>query len=182
MTHEVSGMKKELYGSALIIGFCSLLIWQALQLPPARFETLGPSFFPLLVLGSMVGLSLLHILLTLFKNRRPVSVSGAAAISQIHDGQVGNVEPDAQIALDSAARRRNLMRTLGTLIAFTAYGVLLDVTELPYTVLTLAFVTVTTWMLGDFRPRALRNGLAVGIGITGFIYVVFGVYLRTVFP
>ena len=166
-------MKKELLGSLVVMALCALLIQQALKLPPARFETLGPSFFPLLVLGLMAGLSVLHVVLTLVTHLRAVH-AGAAATAPAG-------EAVAEMG-DGASRWQTARHIILTLLAFTLYVALLDETDLPYPPLTVAFIAATTWMLGGFRPRALVYGCLVGAGITTFIYVVFGVYLRTVFP
>lgn len=162
-------MKKELLTSAVVIVISLALIGQAMKLPPARFETLGPSFFPLLVLGSIVALSLLHVALTLLGQGKALRPSPASVTLQ-----------DEPVSVEE--RHRTRMLSICTVIIFIVYGVTLETTELPYAPLTVLFITLNTWVLSGFKRSALLPGLGVALMITGFIYVVFGVYLHTIFP
>lgn len=162
-------MKKELLTSAVVIAFCLALISQALKLPAARFETLGPSFFPLLVLGGIVALSLLHVVLTLIFRGKSLLFRS-----------VGPGNTDEPVT--RAEQRRTLLLTVCTVAVFIGYGVVLEQTELPYAPLTVLFIMLTTWILSGFKRSALLSGLAVAVMVTGFIHVVFGVYLHTIFP
>lgn len=162
-------MKKELLTSAVVIVFCLALISQALKLPAARFETLGPSFFPLLVLSGIVALSLLHVALTLMLRGKPLL-------------QRSNTFNTTDEPVTAEEQRRTVLLTVCTVAAFIAYGMVLELTELPYAPLTVLFITATTWILSGFRRAALLSGLAVAVLVTGFIHIVFGVYLHTIFP
>lgn len=156
-------MKKEIGTSLGIIVFCGLLVHQALALPKPRFEPLGPAFFPLLVMGCIVGLSILHIGLVLWRARRSTPKKMGVPAERWRP------------------TFRNLLPLL-TVLAFAAYILLISYTEISYLVLTFAFVALLSWTMASFRRSAILFSLGVAAGLVVVVQGVFVTTLNIILP
>ncbi len=145
----------------LIIIVACVFFWFALgELPLPRFEPMGPALFPKIVLGAIIGLTLLDMLC------RGLGGNTAAAGEKAREGN------------DPASTRRTLICLSG----FLFYLLLLDFTDISYLLLTFLFIAAECWYLGHCGRRALVLALIVGLGITALIYFIFGVVLQSFFP
>lgn len=157
-------MKKDLATSILIILVCGILVRQAMALPAPRFEPLGPSFFPLFVLYSVVALSAVNILMTLWKMRaghQPIAVEGDARPWQL---TLANVMP------------------LVSIVTFAAFALLISYTTVPFVFLAFGFVVLLSWTMASFRVRALPAIVVVATVLAGTIQWIFVDALNLVLP
>jgi len=155
-------VKKEIGTSLGIIVFCALLVQQALALPKPRFEPLGPAFFPLLVLGCVIGLSVLHIAIELRKARQKVDPATGPAKS----GRTGfgDLLPWICVA------------------AFAGYVLLISYTDIPYLLLTFCFVALMAWTMASFSRTSWLPALGVAAGLIVLLQGVFVFGLNIMLP
>ncbi|MDQ2081488.1 tripartite tricarboxylate transporter TctB family protein [Xanthobacteraceae bacterium Astr-EGSB] len=156
-------VRKDIATSLGIIAFCLILVQQTAALPKARFEPLGPAFFPLMVLSAIVALSSLNIALVLWrtlKSEQPRTVEAAVRWSPTFD----NILPWA------------------SLLAFITYILLLSYSGIPYLILTFVFVAVLSWAMASFRKGAIIPAVGVAAGLAILIQGVFVTLLKTALP
>lgn len=156
-------MRKEIGTSLVVIIFCGVLVQQTMALPKARFEPLGPAFFPLLVLGAIIGLSLLHIALVLWKG---------------FGKRAGETLTTVEKWRPSYA---NLLPWLSVL-AFIIYILLISYTDIPYLLLTFGFVSLMAWVMASFRKSAILISLGLATGLVVLIQGVFVTALNIMLP
>jgi len=155
-------MNREIATSLGIIAVCGVLIQQAVALPKPRFEPLGPAFFPVLVLGCIVGLSVLHIVLELWKARRRTASEFVPAKSW---------RPSF-----------NELLPWITASAFAGYVLLISYTDIPFLLLTFGFVMVMTWVMASFRRTILLPAIGVAMGLILLLQGVFVTGLNILLP
>lgn len=155
-------MKKEVATSLLVIVFCGAFLRQAMALPKPRFEPLGPAFFPVLILGVIIGLSVLHIVITLWRGR-------ARAISPPSPETRRRSQFDESLPWISA-------------LAFAAYILLISYSDIPYLLLTFCFVVGLAWTMASFRKSAILPILVVAAGLLAVIQFVFVAGLNILLP
>lgn len=157
-------MKNDLFTSAGIILFCGILLGQVYTLPKPRFESLGPAFFPKIVLYSIIVLSVVNIAQLLFAHWR-----------QRVAKKLPEPSPSGSFMLLWGL-------PLLTVVYFFVYTLLMEWTDIPYVVLTFVYIVIGSWTLASFRRNALPVIVLVSACVTGFIYLLFDVFLHTIFP
>lgn len=157
-------MKKELATSIGIIVVCVFLVRQAMALPPARFEPLGPSFFPLLVLYAIIALVTVHIGVTLWKVR-------AAAPARVKEEEVGSWRPTFAGFMP-----------LISIAAFAVFALTISYTDIPFISLAFVFVVLMSWTMSGFRVRSIPLITVVAAVLVGAIQWIFVDALNLVLP
>ena len=72
--------------------------------------------------------------------------------------------------------------TLGAVVLFGIYILLISITDFPYLALTFFFMVILGWFLSFWKIRALPLVLVTAFSVTLIIYLVFGRLLGAFFP
>lgn len=171
----MSKFHERLLVPCLIIVVCTLLWGPLDELPEPRFEPMGAALFPKILLGSLVFLTILDIILGCYEERAAARRAPAEGGEERKQGAAppsGGVEtPPASITLPIFA-----------ISGFIAYLLLITCTDISYIALTFVYITLASWHLGHFAKKALLLSLLTSGIVTGIIYVVFGIFMETIFP
>ena len=156
-------VRKEIATSLGIIAFCVILVQQTAALPKARFEPLGPAFFPLMVLCAIIALSSLNIAVVLWQNLKSTQPRTAEAAVRWNP-TFDNVLPWA------------------SMLAFITYILLVSYSGISYLVLTFVFVALLSWAMASFRKGAIVQAVGVAAGLAILIQGVFVTILKIALP
>ena len=150
-------------GFTFALFLAALFLYQeSLLLPPPRFEPMGPGFFPkMLLMGilALCGWNLVLGALRLCRTRGDV----VQACSGNDDG-------------------RYAWRVPVVALLFAGFLGLVVLTDWPFLALATLFSMFLGFLLSGWNRRALVTIALSSLGVTGFIYVVFGLLLQSFFP
>ena len=150
-------MKSELWVPA-VIALGALYLWTLagdFRGGAARYEAIGPDFFPKILLAALIAVSLLHLLRGLLLRRRAAAPLGTTASASFHPG-------DLALAVAITAGYVAALHLLGFLLATLLFQGLL-----------LALV---------FRQRDWRLLLGVPAGLTALFFLIFVQLMSTPLP
>jgi putative tricarboxylic transport membrane protein len=132
-----------------------LLLWQSGKIPTPPFVPIGPAFYPRIILG-------VFVLLTL---------------ALVASGLVRGPSVRTWNFADWLRRYRVIILTF---VVFGLYA--LSLPWLGFPLSTFLFTVVVQWVLGRWGWQSLPGVLAVGAGTAYGTYLVFEVYLKLLLP
>jgi len=150
-----------------IIAASIFLFFQTNTIPAPRFEPLGSAFFPRLILGAIIILSLMLIVKDYFFRRisEPEHDESISTSHLVRDEQAGKVK-----------------YVWGTIFLFGIYILLISITDISYLLLTFCFLYLFVWYLSLWRVRFILHALGSALMVTLIIYLIFGHFLNIFFP
>ncbi len=155
----------EISAPFLILAAAAALFHHSRQLPPPRFEPMGPAFFPQLVLKGIIVLASYTIIKALYiywkTGRREQSSS--EAFKTVQSGR-GNLLPAVTVAL------------------FAGYILLIVFTDLHFLLLSFLFICVLCCVLNGSVRSCWLPAVLSAAGVVAAMYLVFGLLLGTFFP
>lgn len=156
----------DLVFAVAVMAVSAFFFVEARRLPPSRFDPLGPGTFPLAISGLLVLLGALALILTLLGRN-----IGRAEISLI----VGVSDADA-------SHRPRPWLAVFAFLAVAAYALVLQFTPVDFFWATAGLIAVLGIAMSDRSPRMIAIAVAVGLGASGAITVLFGQLLRLLLP
>jgi hypothetical protein len=145
-------MTRDGWAGIALAGLTLLLLLQTRGIPHPPLLTIGPAFYPRVILWTLLGLSLLLLGSDLWQPR-----NGAAAV---------------------LPKRFPLI--VGLFALFGAYAAALP--YLGFRVATFGFVTVTQWVLSGKHARRLPGAVLTGALTSFLTYLIFEAYLKVLLP
>ena len=153
-----------------IIALCVFFWTQLADLPEPRFEPMGAALYPKAILAAIIALTVLDMILSPWEDRRKARLAKE------------NSEMETKTNGEPATKPLGFKVPIIVSAMFSAYVLLISYTDIPYVILTFAFVTLACWYLAHFKKRALFFSIFTAALITAFIYLVFGVAMETILP
>lgn len=149
--------------AVVVMAIAALAFTEAQKLPPSRFDPLGAGSFPLAIAGMLFVAAALALVLAL---------AGRG---------LGRAETALIVGLDEAGRRRPGLAALAFLCV-CAYAAALQWSHVGYFPATAVLIAVLGIAMGPRTPRSLAVALAVGVGVSGTLTLLFGTALRLLLP
>lgn len=147
--------------AALLIVLCAGAWAATYALPPAPYGTMGPALFPRVILALLIPLSAMYFVQSLRRDLR-----------REREGE--------KTKGFSFAWVREYQNVIISFLLFFAFLV-----ALPYTgfILTgIFFIFFMLWVLGPYEARRLPKYLAISVGVTGGLYLLFRFVLIVILP
>jgi hypothetical protein len=147
-------MTRDGWVGLVLAGLTFVLLLQTRGIPRPALLSIGPGFYPAVVLWTLLGLSLLLLASSL---RRSAKEAGTQ---------------------QKLPKRFPLI--VGLFALFGIYTAALP--HLGFRVATFGFVTVTQWVLGGRHARGLPRAVLTGVLTSFLTYLIFEVYLKVLLP
>lgn len=163
MTAEHRHRRADAVFAVVVMAIAALAFTEARKLPPSRFDPLGSGSFPLAIAAMLF-------------------VAGALALVLALAGRgLGRAETSLIVGLDDSGRSRPGLAAFAFLCV-CAYAVVLQWTAVGYFPATAVLIAVLGIAMGPRTPRAMGIAVAVGVGISGALTLLFGTALRLLLP
>lgn len=140
-----------------LLGFSGLLYWQAGFTPTPPFVSIGPAFYPRVILILLAGLAVWLIAEDILRSR-----------------------VSSRVAKKPAGTTPDYRRVVLGFLVFLGYVVALSF--LGYLTATFLFVLGLSWAIGPRNIREMPKLVAVAIGTALVTYLVFEKYLYVFLP
>ncbi len=140
-----------------LLGFSGLLYWQAGFTPTPPFVSIGPSFYPRVILVLLAGLAVWLIAEDIHRRRVP-----------------------SRAAKKTAGPTPDYWRVVLGFLVFLGYVVGLSL--IGYLAATFLFVLGLSWSIGPRNIREMPKLVAVAVGTALVTYLVFEKYLYVFLP
>lgn len=148
-------MQRDAGVGVVLILLGGLLLWQSGKIPTPPFIPISPAFYPKIIIGIFIALSLCLVTSGLAQRQVPRTWN-----------------------LTSWLKRYRLI-----LLSFFVFGLYaLALPRLGFLLSTFLFTVAVQWVLGRWGWRSLPGVLAVGGGTAYGTYLVFEVYLKLLLP
>ena len=157
-------MKQDRVIGLILVAFSGLMYYQASQLPPAMFGTLGADVFP----------KILFVLLAL---------AGVILFIQGMTKKATPGKPVQGAASDSKAQPRGVAFYRNVIIGFASFmGYVILMDYLGYVISTLIFLPVLMWILGPKTKKSAVTIVLVTLGLTYGMQYGFANILKVFLP
>lgn len=167
---EPAGSRRERRADAglalMMLGVSLVAFWQAWQLPPSRFDPLGPGSFPL-ALAALLGIMSLAALVMALRGR-DIGRAEMAMVLGVAGGE-GN-------------HRRRPWLAAGTLAALVIYGLVLELTGVGFFWASAVLIAGLGIAMGRHGIRDIVIAVAVGVVMSGLLTWLFGRVLLLALP
>lgn len=153
-----------LMAAVMAVGAVGLVL--AMQLPPSRFDPLGPRSVPAAISALLIGL-------------------GALGLVKLWRGRsLGRAETSLILGIGEDARyTRHPWLAVGVFAAVVLYGLLLHWSPFDFFWLTAVFIAgAAVMMQRALTPRGVLTALLVGVAASGFLTYLFSRVLLVALP
>ena len=150
----------------MMLGVSLVAFWQAWQLPPSRFDPLGPGSCPL-ALAALLGVMSLGALVMALRGR-DIGRAEMSMVLGVGDGEGGH--------------RRRPWLAVGTLAALVAYGLVLEFTGLGFFWASAGLIAGLGIAMSRRSPREIAIAVVVGLAMSGLLTWLFGRVLLLSLP